>query len=122
MTDLLLIARAELMTDWHVFIDDPHRGPLGYCAAHGADDIDLDTGEVLTEPWAPHLATQALADGGWEVVGEWRDAPLDAEHAYEVPVRRRQAASDDDFVADRRADINEDAFELGDAGREGYHS
>lgn len=89
----LLTARAELMSDWHVFIDDPIEGPLGYCAGHGADSVDPETGEVFTEPWQPELATRALAADGWEVVGEWQPAPPDAEHAYEATVRRRPARS-----------------------------
>ncbi|MGW2183948.1 hypothetical protein ACWCXX_39460 [Streptomyces sp. NPDC001732] len=48
-----LTARAEYHSDWHVYIDDPVDGPLGYCTGTGPD-----------EPFDPAAATRALEHGG----------------------------------------------------------
>ncbi|MFE4336858.1 hypothetical protein ACFRQM_48330 [Streptomyces sp. NPDC056831] len=50
-TTVSLTARAEYHTDWHVCIDDPARGPLGYCTG---------TGTGADEPFDPDVAAQAL--------------------------------------------------------------
>ncbi|MFF3733365.1 hypothetical protein ACFYXM_24375 [Streptomyces sp. NPDC002476] len=55
-----LTARAEYHTDWHVCIDDPARGPLGYCTGTGPD-----------EPFDPDAANRVLEQGGWRVTGPW---------------------------------------------------
>ncbi|MFE2941527.1 hypothetical protein ACFXKG_21090 [Streptomyces sp. NPDC059255] len=49
-----LTARAEYDTDWHVYIDAPDRGPLGYCTGVGPD-----------EPFDGEAATQVLQKNGW---------------------------------------------------------
>lgn len=82
-----LLARVEMSSDWHAYIDTPDRGPLGYCLGHGADTVDLETGLPDGEPWSPTTATAVLAREGWLVVGGWRDAPEGADHQYEADVR-----------------------------------
>ncbi|MEV6080967.1 hypothetical protein AB0L80_38600 [Streptomyces sp. NPDC052069] len=54
--------RAEYDSDWHVFLDHPERGPLGYCT--GADE-DFD----------PAAAARVLEEGGWRVVSPWTEQP-----------------------------------------------
>ncbi|MEE1735190.1 hypothetical protein PUR49_01345 [Streptomyces sp. BE147] len=52
--------RAEYDSDWHVFLDHPTQGTLGYCI--GTD-----------EEFAPDAADRVLAEGGWRVVGPWAE-------------------------------------------------
>ncbi|MFJ2876573.1 hypothetical protein [Streptomyces sp. NPDC087298] len=59
----VLTARAQYDTDWHVYIDDPTRGPLGYCTGTGPDD-----------PFDADAATRALEEDGWRVTGPWEEA------------------------------------------------
>ncbi|MFB4197751.1 hypothetical protein [Streptomyces carpaticus] len=80
MTDQQLLARAEHDTDWHVYIDCPEQGPLGFCAEHGGDEVDLKTGEYRCDPFDPDLASRVLARAGW-LAGEWR-RPAEGEDEY----------------------------------------
>ncbi|WP_158712249.1 hypothetical protein [Streptomyces sp. NRRL F-5135] len=47
--ELVLTARAEYDTDWHIYVDHPQEGPLGYCTGIGPD-----------EAFDPVAATQTL--------------------------------------------------------------
>ncbi|MGQ7754818.1 hypothetical protein ACUN29_41450 (plasmid) [Streptomyces sp. WC2508] len=76
-TTTTLTARAEYDTDWHVYIDDPARGPLGYCTGTGPDE-DFD----------PDAATRALEQGGWRVTGSWRKAPPTGDALYSATVEK----------------------------------
>ncbi|MFD7510003.1 hypothetical protein ACFV5N_11770 [Streptomyces sp. NPDC059853] len=92
MTDQQLLARAEHDTDWHVYIDCPEQGPLGFCAEHGGDEVDLETGEYRCDPFDPDLASRVLAKAGW-LAGEWR-RPVEGEDEYAAwvaPVVRVEA-------------------------------
>ncbi|GAA1329504.1 hypothetical protein OG887_43380 (plasmid) [Streptomyces sp. NBC_00053] len=71
--------RAEYDSNWHVFLDHPERGTLGYCA--GAD-----------EEFAPAAAARVLEEGGWRVVSLWTamptgDAPYVAAATATTPSR-----------------------------------
>ncbi|MFF4179572.1 hypothetical protein [Streptomyces sp. NPDC001750] len=70
-TTAALTARAEYDTDWHVYIDDPDRGPLGYCTGTGPD-----------EPFDPDAANRALERDGWRVTGHWTPTPPTAEALF----------------------------------------
>ncbi|MFB6814355.1 hypothetical protein ACFCV8_07395 [Streptomyces sp. NPDC056347] len=70
-----LTARAEYDTDWHVYIDDPAQGPLGYCTGTGPDD-----------PFDPDAATRALEQDGWRVIGSWVKTPLTHEAPFTAAV------------------------------------
>lgn len=70
-----LTARAAYDTDWHVFVDDPKRGPLGYCTGVGPD-----------EAFEPAAATAVLEDDGWKVTGQWQEMPEDCDEPYTVTV------------------------------------
>ena len=72
-----LRARAAYDTDWHVFIDDPTEGPLGWCIGVGPDE-DFD----------PAAATRVLAKDGWTVVGGWLEEPPEAEEPWSALVVR----------------------------------
>ena len=72
-----LTARAEHHTDWHVFVDDPDRGPLGYCTGTGPD-TEFD----------PVAAARVLEADGWRMTGMWRQTPPSAEAPYTVTVVR----------------------------------
>lgn len=70
-----LTARAEYDTDWHVYVDDPGRGPLGYCTGVGPD-----------APFDPVAATRVLEEGGWRVTGSWSETSSEAEVPYTATV------------------------------------
>ncbi|MFE7614313.1 hypothetical protein [Streptomyces sp. NPDC057496] len=72
-----LTARAEYHSDWHVYIDDPAQGPLGYCTGTGPGE-DFD----------PPAATRALERDGWRVTGPWTKMPPTAESQFTVAVER----------------------------------
>ncbi|MGW3168408.1 hypothetical protein ACWC9Q_37855 [Streptomyces sp. NPDC001142] len=65
-----LTARAEYHSDWHIYVDDPVDGSLGYCTGTGPD-----------EPFDPDAATRALERGGWRVTHPWTEMPLDGRGA-----------------------------------------
>ncbi|MGW6744819.1 hypothetical protein ACWGDX_29480 [Streptomyces sp. NPDC055025] len=70
-----LTARAEYDTDWHVYIDHPGQGPLGYCIGVGPD-----------EPFDGAAADRALLADGWRVTGPWTETPPSAEAPYTATV------------------------------------
>ncbi|MDK0524863.1 hypothetical protein [Streptomyces sp. ML-6] len=72
-----LTARAEYHSDWHVYVDDPVDGPLGYCTGTGPDE-DFD----------PAAATQALERDGWRVTGPWTATPPTDEAPFIATVER----------------------------------
>ncbi|MFJ1838944.1 hypothetical protein ACIOJ9_34405 [Streptomyces sp. NPDC088175] len=72
-----LTARAQYDTDWHVYIDDPARGPLGYC-----------TGTGPGEPFDSAAATRALERDGWRVTGPWRKAPPTDDALFTTTVEK----------------------------------
>ncbi|MFB7853266.1 hypothetical protein ACFC34_40525 [Streptomyces sp. NPDC056053] len=74
---MALTARAEYHSDWHVYIDDPAQGPLGYC-----------TGTRPDEDFDPAAATRALERGGWRVTGPWTATPPKAESQFTATVER----------------------------------
>ncbi|MFF9593837.1 hypothetical protein ACF1FX_32415 [Streptomyces sp. NPDC014646] len=76
----VLTARAEYHTDWHVYIDDPGLGPLGYCTGTGPD-----------EPFNPDAATRALEQGGWRVTGPWTETLPTDEAPFAVTVEKAGA-------------------------------
>ncbi|MFE7430976.1 hypothetical protein [Streptomyces sp. NPDC057545] len=76
-TMAVLTARAEYHTDWHVYIDDPARGPLGYCTGTGPD-----------EPFDPDAATRVLEQGGWRVTGPWTETPSTDDAPYAATVEK----------------------------------
>ncbi|MFI9630740.1 hypothetical protein [Streptomyces sp. NPDC052042] len=73
----MLTARAEYHTDWHVYIDDPARDPLGYCTGTGPD-----------EPVDPDAATRVLEQGGWRVTGSWTEAPPTCDALFTASVEK----------------------------------
>ncbi|MEU2675199.1 hypothetical protein ABZ622_41775 [Streptomyces sp. NPDC007164] len=85
-----LPVRAEYDLDWHVFLDQPEQGALGYCT--GAD-----------EEFAPVAAARVLAEGGWRVVGPWTEQPTgDAPYAATATATTTTAApATDDEIRDR---------------------
>ncbi|MER6611475.1 hypothetical protein ABT282_37925 [Streptomyces sp. NPDC000927] len=70
-----LTARAEYDADWHVYIDDPIQGPLGYCTGTDA-------------PFDPDAATRALERDGWRVTGPWAPTPPTAEALFTTTVEK----------------------------------
>ncbi|MYZ40825.1 MULTISPECIES: hypothetical protein [unclassified Streptomyces] len=70
-----LTVRAEYDTDWHVYIDHPDRGPLGYCTGAGPD-----------EPFDGAAADRALLTDGWRVTSPWTETPPSAEAPYTATV------------------------------------
>ncbi|MEV7683192.1 hypothetical protein AB0O64_32325 [Streptomyces sp. NPDC088341] len=70
-----LTVRAEYDTDWHVYIDHPDRGPLGYCIGIGPD-----------EPFDAAAADRALRTDGWRVTSPWTQTPPPAEAPYTTTV------------------------------------
>ncbi|MFH8476575.1 hypothetical protein [Streptomyces sp. NPDC018000] len=54
-----LTARAEYHSDWHVYIDDPALGPLGYCTGTGPWTKSPPMDE------APFTATVEKAGAAW---------------------------------------------------------
>ncbi|MEU8764834.1 hypothetical protein [Streptomyces sp. NPDC048659] len=72
-----LTARAEYDTDWHVYVDDPVLGPVGYCTSTGPD-----------VPFDPEAATRVLERDGWRVTGPWAPAPPTAEAPFTATVTR----------------------------------
>ncbi|MFF8918437.1 hypothetical protein ACF08M_35330 [Streptomyces sp. NPDC015032] len=72
-----LTARAEYDTDWHVYIDDPAQGPLGYCTGTGPD-----------EPFDPDAANRALKQGGWHVTSPWTETSPTDDAPYTATVEK----------------------------------
>jgi hypothetical protein len=76
-TAVELSARAEYDTDWHVYIDHPDQGPLGYCTGVGPD-----------EPFDAQAADRALEQGGWRTTSPWTKTPPQSDDApYTATVR-----------------------------------
>ncbi|TDC15228.1 hypothetical protein E1265_27065 [Streptomyces sp. 8K308] len=76
-----LVARAEYDTDWHLYMNDPQQGPLGYCTGVGPDE-DFD----------PAAATRTLEEG-WRVTGSWIETPPDSYAAFTAIVTRAQPSA-----------------------------
>lgn len=70
--------------DWHVYLPDSPRGPLGYCLTSQGD-----------APFDPVSATAELAERGWQVVGGadgWTEHGPDAEHQWTATVAPAEAS------------------------------
>ncbi|MFF8717314.1 hypothetical protein ACF07T_38775 [Streptomyces sp. NPDC015184] len=78
-----LTARAEYHADWHIYIDDPVDGPLGYCTGTGPDE-DFD----------PDAANRALERAGWRVTGPWTETPPRAEAPFTTTVEKAGRSGD----------------------------
>ncbi|MFD8938591.1 hypothetical protein ACFV0R_25630 [Streptomyces sp. NPDC059578] len=72
-------AAAAYDTDWHIYIDCPDQGSLGYC-------IGIDP----EEPFSPEVATAYLATEGWRVIGEWTPTPQEHEYPFVAQVEAIQ--------------------------------
>jgi hypothetical protein len=70
---------AAFDADWHAYLPESLRGPLGYCLTSQAD-----------APFDPATATAELAERGWVVVGGadgWTEHPPgDGEHQWTAQV------------------------------------
>ncbi|TXS69904.1 hypothetical protein [Streptomyces sp. sk2.1] len=78
-----LTARPEYHSDWHIYVDDPVDGPLGYCTGTGPD-----------ENFDPAAATRALEQGGWRVTRPWTEMPPTAEAPFTATAERTDGAGD----------------------------
>lgn len=75
-----LTAGASYDLDWHVYITDPVKGPLGYCIGSDGD-------------FEPEAASAHLAAKGWRVVGSWTETPLTEDYQYVATVVPTGAAT-----------------------------
>jgi hypothetical protein len=64
---------AVVVADWHIYLDHPDQGPLGYYT--GVD-----------EEFDPDAATRALARGGRQIISPWTETLPAAEAPYTAAV------------------------------------